>query len=296
MEPLNEVALARALIALEEVRERLVVVGGTAHRLYARHPLARETGQMPLTTEDVDLAAPGDLSSTRDQRLLQGLLAAGFDEVVRGAEEPTFLYTLRSDAQTYIQFVAHATGSGRKRSGERDRLMTFSGIRAEKLGHVDILLHAPWTVTMDVDPSGGPLSPRDRVAAAPSGAEGNTLDVHVANPPAYLAQKLLTLASRPFDKRGRDLLYVFDTLALFGDALDRLGSQARELVPGLTAKRARAARLAVERHCQPDATAIRQATRIARDLRRSTPPPDQLASAIRRNLPRVLPQLLDLPA
>jgi len=192
-----------------------------------------------------------------------------------------------------VQFLAHLTGSGLERHGPRDHSMTFSGIRAEKLRHVDVLLHEPWATPLTVERS--PTQDEDDQASDRRGspAKASAIDVRIVNPQAYLAQKLLTLASRSFDRRGKALLYVFDTLALFGDALDELGAQAHERVPGLDSKRQRAARLAVEKHCQVDATAIRQAALIAREQRQRPPSKAQLAAAIRRNLPRVLPHVLD---
>lgn len=58
---MSEHTLALALECLGDLSARWVVVGGTAHRMFPRHPLGQEPGFELLTTEDVDLAAPLEL-------------------------------------------------------------------------------------------------------------------------------------------------------------------------------------------------------------------------------------------
>jgi len=225
-----------------------------------------------LATEDVDLAAPLELQHDGSRRLLDRLLEAGFDEEVRGAEEPAFIYPLRGQERAYLQFIANLTGSGTKRSGDRDRLMRFSGIHAEKLRHVDVLLHATWNVRLE--------------------AEGIARPVRVANPSAYLAQKLLTLEERPSAQRAKDLLYVFDTLAIFAESARQLGEQAETLVPPLSKKARAKITRAAEAHCFTEGTTAHEAANIARDQRQNPPTAAHIASACAFALPRVLPGLL----
>lgn len=269
---MTEAALLRAMRALEAVQGHLVVVGGTAQRLFPLHPLGCDPGYSLLATEDVDLAAPLGLQHDGSQGLLDRLLEAGFEVKVRGAEDPAFIYPLRDQEPAYLQFIANLTGSGSKRGGERDRLMCFSGIHAEKLRHVDVLLHSPWDVQLT--------------------SGGIALSVRVVNPSAYLVQKLLTLGERAPAKRAKDLLYVFDTLAIFEGALRQLGDQAGALLPVLSHKAWKKVRSSAEAHCFTEGAAAHEAADIAREQRRSPPSAAQIASACALALPRVLPDVL----
>jgi hypothetical protein len=48
------------------------------------------------------------------------------------------------------------------------------------------------------------------------------LAVRICNPVSYLAQKVLAFSARKPDKRGKDVLYIHDTLLLFGGAFEDL--------------------------------------------------------------------------
>jgi len=272
VEPVTEATLLRAIRALEEVQDHLVVVGGTAHRLFPLHPLGRDPGFALLATEDVDFAAPLELQRDGSHQLLDRLREAGFEEKVRGTEEPAFIYPLRGQETTYLQFIANLTGSGRKRSGDRDRLMRFSGICAEKLRHVDVLLHATWDVSLE--------------------AEGTALQVRVANPSAYLVQKLLTLEERIPAKRAKDLLYIFDTIAIFSESLSQLGDQAETLVPMLSRKARKKITSAAAIHCFTEGATAREAAKIAQDQRQLPPTATKIVAACALGMRRILPDLL----
>ena len=269
---MTEAALLRAMRALEAVQDHLVVVGGTAHRLFPLHPLGRDPGFALLSTEDVDFAAPLGLQHDGSRELLDRLLEAGFEEKIRGAEDPAFIYPLRDQEHAYLQFIANLTGSGTKRSGEKDRLMRFSGIHAEKLRHVDLLLHSTWYVQLSAD--------------------GIALPVRVVNPSAYLVQKLLTIGERAPAKRAKDLLYVFDTLTIFADALRQLGDQAGTLLPVLSINARKKIRRSADAFCFTDGVTAQEASNIAQEQRQPPPTAAQIVSACSVALPRVLPELL----
>ena len=145
---MNEPILVQALAALAPVREHLVVVGGTAHRLFPLHVYGEALDHELLTTEDVDLAAPLQLAQAGGEDLAARLRAAGFEAEVRGAEEPCHRYRFGQTIAT-LQFIAPLQGSGLNRSGRRDRSLRFSGIVAEKLRSVELLLDAPWPLELD---------------------------------------------------------------------------------------------------------------------------------------------------
>ena len=100
------------------------------------------------------------------------------------------------------------------------------------------------------------------------------------------------MQGRPPLKRGKDLLYVFDTLAIFGDHLDILGEQESTLLPALNKKQRRSAAKAFKEHCTQDGPTTRTAAAIASEQRPSTQTSPQIATACARFLPRLLPGLL----
>ena len=75
---MNEPVLEQALPGIASALSHLVVVGGTAHRLFAEHPLATPNRVELLTTEDVDIAAPDRLARDESNTLLEALKAQGF--------------------------------------------------------------------------------------------------------------------------------------------------------------------------------------------------------------------------
>ena len=150
--------------------------------------------------------------------------------------------------------------------------MRFSGIHAEELRHLDILLHATWEVQLEAD--------------------GVALRIRVVNPSAYLVQRLLTLEERLPAKRAKDLLYIFDTLAVFSESSSQLGDRAEALVPALSARAREKIRRAARIHCQTHGTTAGQAGRIAMDQRRLPPTAAQIVAACALGLPRALPPSL----
>ena len=73
--------------------------------------------------------------------------------------------------------------------------------------HLGVLLVDPWIVTVGSD-VGVPLD--------------EPVDLQVANPLCFMVQKFLILNDRAKKKRHQDLLYVHDTLLLFGHMLPQL--------------------------------------------------------------------------
>jgi hypothetical protein len=102
-------------------------------------------------------------------------------------------------------------------------------------------------------------------------------DVRVANPACFIAQKFLIRRDRDADKRAQDVLYIHDTLELFGGELERLRAEWREKIrPALHPKTAATIeRLAHQLFATVD-DVIRTASRIPRDR---TLTPDRLQAA-----------------
>ncbi len=170
-----------------------MIVGGSASRLFPHHPLGCDRGYELLTTEDLDIAMPLEVHVAGGVDLLANLTANGFVETTQGYPDPTSVYRAPHAADGYVQFIAPLFGSGVKRTGERDRLLHVSGIRAEKLRTVDVLLQDPWSLELEL--------------------HARKVQVQVVNPVAYLLQKLLILDGRSPSKQAKDILYIYDTLA-----------------------------------------------------------------------------------
>lgn len=130
-------------------------------------------------------------------------------------QPPVSQYTLGEDEPSgfYAEFLTPMTGSGRTRTGSPLATVQNAGITAQRLRYLELLLGCPWTVTLDTD----------------WGAEP-PLDLRIPNPVGFIVQKLLIHDQRLADKKAQDLLYIHDTLELFGPELGKLGAIWRECV------------------------------------------------------------------
>lgn len=199
-------AFKRLLTALRPWLGQLVVVGGWAHRLHRLHGLAKSLNHLPLRTRDTDLAFSPDETLSGDVR--EALMAAGFTEELFGDDSPPAThYRLGEEAAGfYAEFLTPLVGSEMKR-GQRDATVLNAGITAQKLRYLDILLIKPWSVR---------VGPEREVPL-----ETET-DLFVPNPTSFVVQKLLIQSDRPAAKKAQDVLYIHDTLQLFGASLGDL--------------------------------------------------------------------------
>jgi len=78
---------AQLVDALGPYLDRVVIIGGWAHRLFRSHPLAQALPYAPLMTRDTDVALPpGNAAGTENLR--ERLLARGFHEESLGDARP----------------------------------------------------------------------------------------------------------------------------------------------------------------------------------------------------------------
>jgi hypothetical protein len=195
------VAFARLVTALRPWLTQLVVVGGWGHRLYWFHRLANPRPYLPLRTGDTDLAFLPDATLAGDVRT--ALTDAGFTEKLFGDDAPpaTHYCLSEEDAAFYAEFLTPLYGSGVRRDGKPDATVAKAGITAQKMRHLQLLLASPWSVE---------IGPAKRVPIAAD------VDVFVPNPTSFIVQKLLIHSARWPGKRAQDVLYIHDTLELFG--------------------------------------------------------------------------------
>ena len=223
-------AFGRLIAGLSPWLEQLVFVGGWAFRLYRLHPDAQVPAYRPVVTLDADVAfAEGErLEGSIRARLLE----AGFVESLTGNHRPPVSqYTLGDDGSGfYAEFLTPLTGSGRRRSGEPLATVARAGVSAQRLRHLDLLLESPWQVILDAgwEPAAG-------------------ASIRVPNPASFIAQRLLIHDQRLPAKKAQDILYIHDTLELFGGQLEALGQLWRDrLAPTLHTRQQRALLQAID--------------------------------------------------
>ncbi len=207
--------LALLVRALAPWRGQLVFIGGWAHRLHRLDPRANQLEYQPVFTRDSDLAFAH--AEPIEGNIKTSLLAHGFKEALTGEHKPPIThYTLGDENKGfYAEFLTPLIGSGTKRGGAPDATLEKAGISAQKIRYLDILLVQPWTIRLD--PCHGVPLP------AP-------MDIQVAHPLCFMVQKFLIQKHRPRDKQAKDILYIYDTIELFGTLLDEFNETWHTLI------------------------------------------------------------------
>lgn len=264
-------AFARLIEAVRPWLGQLVIVGGWAHRLHRFDPRANPPAYSPLRTLDTDLALSDRASLNGD--IKASLAAAGFKEEFSDEYTPPITqYRLGGeDSGFYAEFLAPLRGGEFKRDGERDVTVSKAGITAQKLRHLDLLLIAPWSVR---------VGPEVGVPVA------KTADLLVPNPVSFMIQKLLIHKYRKADKKAQDVLYIHDTLELFGASLDQLrAAWTNDVRPGMPAKTTKTATTIATELFRAVTDTIRDAARIPQDRQLT---PDRVRAACEYGLKEIL--------
>jgi hypothetical protein len=252
---------ARLIQALDSWLPQLVIIGGWAHRLHRIHPLAQELDYPPLLTLDTDVAVPQRLPAT-EGGMARRLREHGFTETFLGDHQPPVTqYRLGSeDTGFYAEFLSPLTGNGYKRDGTRDATVRVAGVSSQKLRYLDVLLEQPWTIDLDKS-VGFPL--------------GQTSKVRIPNAATFIAQKLLIHAERERQHRAKDVLYVHDTIEVFGNSLDIIKTMwCEELKPRLQDSVATKVGRAAAEMFSGLTDPIREAAEISRSVGRDLRPSD----------------------
>jgi Nucleotidyltransferase len=196
-------AFRRLLAALEPWLDQVVIVGGWAHQLYRLHPYAQELNYPPLTTLDTDVAVPTELR-VGEQDLRERLLAEGFTEEFLGDDHPpaTHYHLGQETSGFYAEFLPPLTGNAYDRKNKRKATMEIAGIASQQLRHIELLLFHPWLIDLEFN--------------------GFAAKIRAANPVSFLAQKVLIHEKRDREDRAKDILYMHDTIEVFGARLTDL--------------------------------------------------------------------------
>jgi len=238
----------RLIEALDPWLDKVVVIGGWAHRLYRLHPLSQALDYEPLGTFDADIALPLHLPVTGEQ-IGERLLARDFREELMGdTRPPAAHYRVESgDNSFYAEFLTSLEGSEVKRGGRRDVTARVSGVSVQKLRHLELLLANPWDVMI-----------------APALGYQGVRRILVPNPAVFIAQKILIHDKRDRDRRAKDILYIHDTIETFGGNLGAIREQwTSDVRPALHTRAARLIERAAEKHFREIDDPIREAARIS---------------------------------
>jgi len=181
-DPGNE-HFARLIVSLEPWLDQVVIIGGWAHRLYRLDPRAQQLSYAPIMTLDTDIAVPSVLQ-VKDQDIRERLVANGFREEFLGADKPPATHYRFGEEKTgyYAEFLTPLTGSEHTRSRKRKATRRIAGVVSQRLRYIEIMLNAPWEVSLD-ESTGFPLP--------------QATQVRIANPVSFMAHKLLIHSKRP---------------------------------------------------------------------------------------------------
>lgn len=241
---------ARLIQVLDPWLDKVVVIGGWAHRLYRLHPLAQPLDYEPLSTFDTDIAVPMNLPATGEQ-LRTRLLEENFHEELLGdTQPPAAHYRIESgDNSFYAEFLTPLEGGEIKRGGRRDVTARIAGVSVQKLRYLELMLQHPWSVM--IAPELGYPTPGLR-------------HILIPNPAAFLVQKILIHDRRSHDKRAKDVLYIHDTIETFGANLLAIREQWQtNILPTLHRKAVRKVECAAEEYFGEVDDIILEATRMA---------------------------------
>lgn len=246
-------AFAKLVQALDPWRGQLVFIGGWSHRLHTLHPYASPLAFQPIFTKDTDLAFHNEVPLAGN--IKDALVEKGFQEDLSGEARPPAAHYKLGNATSgfYAEFLTPLVGSSFKRTGEPDATLLAGGISAQKIRHLGVLLTDPWLVSV------GPMNqvPLDE-----------PVDLQVANPLCFMVQKFLIKKQRTADKHRQDLLYVFDTIQLFGHMLPQFKENWEQVIaPSLEAGAVKTIAQEISESFSSVTDAIRDVARIPQDRR-----------------------------
>jgi Nucleotidyltransferase len=162
-------AFARLIESLTPWLDQVVIIGGWAHRLHRLHPAAQTLDYAPLTTLDADVALPIELK-VEGQDIYQRLQANGFQAQFLGENKPpsTHYHLTAERGEFYAEFLTPLVGSARERGCKSKGTIQLGGVVSQNLRHLELLLHAPWTVILS-RASGFPLEGEKSILVARAG-------------------------------------------------------------------------------------------------------------------------------
>jgi hypothetical protein len=143
------------------------------------------------------------------ENIAQRLHQQGFTENFLGDHQPPLTQYRLGDEDDgfYAEFLTPLDGSGYTRDGQPDPTVRIAGVSSQELRHLDILRQRPWFVV---------LVPSDEIHIEKPAV------IFITNPTAFIVQKLLICDQREKTHIAKDILYIHDTIDLFGAKLEDL--------------------------------------------------------------------------
>jgi len=220
--------LGHVLRGISPYLDTLVLVGGFAVWLCRFHPRAAQTEIVPLRTFAVDLAAPPEVRSMAGRSLSDLVAAAGLQPTFFGDQIPPVMkfFPVRESTsprdnpadQYCVEFFTPLTGRTAGRAGRVSPTKEIQkGITAQRLRYLHLLMVDPWRVSLKVLPG-------------MKGKADERIRVKVPHPGLFVAHKILISdeAGRR-EKRGKDMAFLYEVLALFRRDIPLLAQEVREI-------------------------------------------------------------------
>jgi hypothetical protein len=196
--------------ALEPWLDQVVVVGGWAHHLYRLHADAQRLDYPPLSTLDADIGVPTVLPP-RAQDIRARLMDRGFTEEFLGDDHPPATHYRFGEASGfYVEFLTPLVGSEYDRSQRRKATAEIAGVASQALRYIEVLLDHPSSIDLEY--------------------KGVVSKIQIANPVSFLVQKVLIHRKREREDRAKDILYMHDTLEVFGASLADMATLWQSIV------------------------------------------------------------------
>jgi hypothetical protein len=193
--------LGRALTALENYAEDLLVIGGMVPVLWRYAPTLTSQSLPDVATTELDMSVPPKLP-VRTSGIRERLEGADFVAFERPGyrNEPGAVCFQDRNAEveagkrssTYLEFLAPLRGKG-----DRPVVQVQPGLRAEALRYLDLLAFEPLTIELQ---------------NAPELALSKPIRVRVPQPGTFAVQKILARSSGRLsqpEKAAKDLAYVY---------------------------------------------------------------------------------------
>ena len=173
----------------------------------------------------------------------------GFTEEFLGDHQPPATHYTLGDEGTgfYAEFLTPLVGGAYDRRSRRKATAHVAGVTSQQLRHIDVLLVDPWAVQFQL-----------------VGQADERKELQVANPTCFLVQKILIHSKRSPEDRARDVLYIHDTLEVFGGRMEELrAAWLTCVVPRLHTNHVRAALRARDQMFVEITDAVRDAAIVA---------------------------------
>ena len=160
---------------------------------------------------DADVAVPADLPA-REQDIRARLVAQGFTEEFFGEDQPpaTHYHLGGEFSGFYAEFLTPLVGGEYDRKHRRKATIELAGIVSQRLRYIELLLRHTWSIDFESD--------------------GSATQIQIPNPVGFLAQKVLIHEKREREHRAKDILYMHDTLEVFGAHLPEMRDLSRCIV------------------------------------------------------------------